>query len=376
MATSHRPSSLASSTHSECRGFTLVELLVVIAIIGTLVGLLLPAVQSAREAARRSTCSNNLKQMALAVHNYDSARKQFPAASSNPYMQTVTNSGLNWENIGFITPLLPYMEEQSLYDRVVAYATAGGRPWDTTTKNSVVCPYTAKPKSLLCPSETNPTQPKAVPANGMTSYHCNRGDIATSWKGLHDANSGSPIAVEWRGPFGDGGTGNCGLSKITDGSSKTIMLGEMAIGTGDSTFPGGSATSATITGWTKPNVCAAVGGPGGYSGSVYTSTSLIGTRWGDGELRYTSFFTVLPPNSASCQTNSASQVALLTTNSYHQTGVTLAMCDASVRFISNFIDAGDPSLTPPVTALGPSRWGVWGALGTAKGGETVAQIVD
>ena len=253
MATSIR---LFSNGIRERHGFTLVELLVVIAIIGTLVGLLLPAVQAARESARRSSCSNNLKQLALAVHNYDNARKQFPPASSNPSMQTATDSGLNWDNIGFVTPILPYMEEQSLYDRVVAYATAGGRPWDTTTKSSIVCPYTARPNSLTCPSERNPRQPKAVPANGMTSYHCNRGDIATSWKNLHDASSGSPITVEWRGPFGDGGTGSCGLRKITDGSSKTIMLGEMAIGTGDSTFPGGSATSATITGWTKPNVCA------------------------------------------------------------------------------------------------------------------------
>jgi prepilin-type N-terminal cleavage/methylation domain-containing protein len=374
MAPSSRPSKRASRTSSERDGFTLVELLVVIAIIGTLVGLLLPAVQSAREAARRSTCSNNLRQMALAVHSYDNARKQFPSSSSNPYMQTVTNSAANWDSIGFITPLLPYMEEQSLYDRVVAYATAGGRPWDTTTKNSIVCPYTARPNTLLCPSERNPRQPKAVPANGMTNYRCNRGDIATSWKNLHDANSGSPITVEWRGPFGDGGAGACGLSKITDGSSKTIMLGEMAIGTADSTFPGGVATSATITGWIKPNVCAALGGPGGYSGTVYTSTSLIGARWGDGELRYTSFFTILPPNSASCQTNSASQVSMLSTNSYHQAGVTIAMCDASVRFFLNTVDAGDPSQTPPVTALGASKWGVWGALGTIKGGESNAMV--
>ena len=90
----------------------------------------------------------------------------------------------------------------------------------------------------------------------------------------------------------------------------------------------------------------------------------------------TSFFTILPPNSATCQTTSSSKVSLLTTNSYHQTGVTIAMCDASVRFISNTIDAGNPALTPPVETLGPSRWGVWGALGTTKGGESVAQIVD
>ena len=366
-------SSMGFSNGSRERGgFTLVELLVVIAIIGTLVGLLLPAVQSARESARRSMCSNNLKQMALAVHNYDSARKQFPPSSSNPYVQTVTNSAANWDRIGFIQPLLPFIEEQSLYDRVVAYATAGGRPWDTATKNSIVCPYTVQPKSFMCPSDINQTQPKANGPKGLTSYHCNRGDIATTWQNIHDANAGTPITVEWRGPFGDGAAGSCGLNKITDGSSKTVMLGEMAIGTGDSTFPGGLANSATITGWTKPNVCAALGGPGGYPGSVYTSTGLIGTAWGDGDVRQTSFFTILPPNSASCGTNSASNIIIMTTNSYHQTGVTIAMCDASVRFITNYIEAGDPSLTPPVTALGASKWGVWGALGTAKGGESIA----
>jgi prepilin-type N-terminal cleavage/methylation domain-containing protein len=373
MATSSRACSIGSR---ERDGFTLVELLVVIAIIGTLVGLLLPAVQVAREAARRSSCSNNLKQMALAVHSYDTARKQFPPSASNPYMQTATNSAANWDRIGFIQPILPFMEEQSLYDRVVAYATAGGRPWDTATKNSIVCPYTAQPKTFLCPSEMNQKQPKATGPKGLTSYHCNRGDIATTWQNIHDANAGTPITVEWRGPFGDGAAGSCGLSKITDGSSKTIMLGEMAIGTGDSTFPGGVANSATITGWTKPNVCAALGGPGGYPGSVYASTGLIGSVWGDGDVRHTSFFTILPPNSASCQTNSASNVAILTTNSYHQTGVTIAMCDASVRFITSYVDAGDPSQTPPVTALGASKWGIWGALGTTKGGESVAQVVD
>jgi len=371
MPTSIRSARAGNRVHV---GFTLVELLVVIAIIGTLVGLLLPAVQAAREAARRNACTNNLKQVALAVHNYDTAMRQFPPTSSNPFMKTATNTALNWDAIGFIQPILPFLEEQSLYDRVIAYATADGRPWDTTTKGGIVCPYTAQPKTLLCPSEVNPTQPKAAGPKGMTSYHCNRGDIATTSKNLHDNSSGTPLTIV-RGPFGDGNAGKFGLNKITDGSSKTAMLSEMAIGTGDNTFPGGSATSATITGWIKPNVCAALGGPGGYPGTVYTSTNLIGSRWGDGsDTKHNSFFMILPPNSPTCQTNSASQVAILTANSYHGDGVNVAMCDGSVRFVSNTIDAGDPSLTPPVTALGASRWGVWGALGTATGGESNTQI--
>jgi prepilin-type N-terminal cleavage/methylation domain-containing protein/prepilin-type processing-associated H-X9-DG protein len=366
MATSSR----TSSTHSERDGFTLVELLVVIAIIGTLVGLLLPAVQAARESARRSTCSNNLKQMALAVHNYDSARKQFPAAATNPFMQTVTNNALDWDSISFITPILPFMEEQSLYNRVVAYATAGGRPWDTTTKSSIVCPYTAQPKTLMCPSDANQTQPKATGPKGLTSYRCNRGDVCTTYDNL--PSSGNATVVAWRGPFGSGNVGKCSLNTITDGSSKTIMLAEMAIGTGDSTFPGGESSANPLDATSKPSTCAAVGGSGGYSGNVYTGTQLTGTRWGDADTRMTSFFTVLPPNSATCKTSGASGVNFMTTNSYHAGGVNVAMCDASIRFISDNIDAGDPSRSTSYTNTGAARWGVWGALGTTKGGETAS----
>ena len=354
----------------ERRGFTLVELLVVIAIIGTLVGLLLPAVQAARESARRSTCSNNLKQMAMAVHNYESARKIFPSAATNPFMQTVTNSAANWDAIGFITPILPYMEEQLLYDRVIAYATAGGRPWDTTTKSSIVCPYTAQPKTLLCASEINQTQPKASGPKGMTSYRCNRGDICTTYDNVSSAYALTPVA--WRGPFGSGDVGKCSVTTITDGSSKTIMLGEMAIGTGDNSFPGGIGNGTTLSATTKPNVCAAQGGPGGYPGSVYTSTNLGGTRWGDSDPNFTAFFVILPPNSASCSSGDGSGVKYLTANSYHRGGVTVAMCDASVRFIADTIDAGDPTLSPSITNTGAAKWGVWGALGTTKGGESAS----
>jgi len=369
MATSKRAFGICSR---ERDGFTLVELLVVIAIIGTLVGLLLPAVQSAREAARRSACINNIKQMALAVHNYDSARKQFPSASSNPFMQTATNSAVGWDLIGFITPILPFMEEQSLYNRVVAYATAGGRPYETTTKSSIVCPYTAQPNTLMCPSDVNQRQPKASGPKGLTSYHCNRGDVCTTYDNLSSNDSGTVVA--WRGPFGSGDVGKCGLSLITDGSSKTIMLAEMAIGTGDKTFPGGASDANALDATSKPNVCAASGGRGGYPGNVYDGTNLTGTRWGDADTRMTAFFTVLPPNSATCYTAGSSGVNFMTTNSYHVGGANVAMCDASVRFASDTIEAGDPSQGGSTTNTGASRWGVWGALGTTKGGESNAQV--
>ena len=105
------------------RGFTLVELLVVIAIIGILVGLLLPAVQAAREAARRMQCSNNLKQMGLAVLNYESTYKKFPAKNGgtrNFCGNCPERNMANYERVSIFVPLLPFIEQTPLWNRIQA----------------------------------------------------------------------------------------------------------------------------------------------------------------------------------------------------------------------------------------------------------------
>ena len=99
-------------------GFTLVELLVVIAIIGILVGLLLPAVQAAREAARRMQCGNNLKQMGLALHNYESGFKKLPPAAYGANPLKGEPSGEDDDGFGWMVSILPYIEQQSLYDTI------------------------------------------------------------------------------------------------------------------------------------------------------------------------------------------------------------------------------------------------------------------
>src|SRR5688572_13706855 len=136
------------------RGFTLVELLVVIAIIGVLVALLLPAVQTARESARRMRCSNNLKQLGLAMHNYESANKTFPPSSS------ATLTGFHYPNQWF--RILPYMEKSPLYGQLGVFdSAAGAQMWmaDTSAGTAVMreilrdlmmqewrCPSTDLPK--------------------------------------------------------------------------------------------------------------------------------------------------------------------------------------------------------------------------------------
>ncbi len=139
------------------RGFTLVELLVVIAIIGVLVALLLPAVQMAREAARRSQCSNNLKQLALACHNYADANKQLPMGAMAAERDTYTVY-TNQQCVGFTTLVLPYIEQSALYDGVsqtidLSPNSNDSYYWGGGTSAPIRQFANARIESLLCPSD-------------------------------------------------------------------------------------------------------------------------------------------------------------------------------------------------------------------------------
>ncbi len=146
------------------RGFTLVELLVVITIIGILIALLLPAVQAAREAARRATCINNLKQLALALHNYEQTNRQFPPGAI--YVTAAAPpTGENGRDPGFgatwVTMLLPYIEQQSLYEKynfaLPAYSNgAAANPNDKVVVNTIL-------SALQCP-----THPKITASFNLT----------------------------------------------------------------------------------------------------------------------------------------------------------------------------------------------------------------
>ncbi|MCL4191393.1 MAG: DUF1559 domain-containing protein, partial [Thermoguttaceae bacterium] len=243
------------------RGFTLVELLVVIAIIGILIALLLPAVQAAREAARRSQCTNNLKQLALAVHNFHDVNKKFPPSShsrmfwelfkdpagASTWPDTGTGGRFGWERMGYLTQILPYAEQQALYDQVIAYTKENRRPWSRNNfANGQPGAYRSVVATFLCPSD--PTV-KTGDDVAFTSYHANHGDIWMNWDWW-----------EWRGPFGNGQRNECSFATLKDGSSNTIMLAEVVIGkTPGSGAPvkGGIATGVTITPGAPPAPCLA-----------------------------------------------------------------------------------------------------------------------
>ncbi|HVX61779.1 MAG TPA: DUF1559 domain-containing protein [Pirellulales bacterium] len=334
-------------------GFTLVELLVVIAIIGILIALLLPAVQAAREAARRSTCNNNIKQIVLALQNYHDTTKVFPPRLGGTQQGTYNNGG----RISPFVLLLPYMEQQALYNRIQSplvgnngttqYPAGGPVPWDGNYG-----PWNVNLPALICPSENGPfiTTPNTI-ARG--NYAFSYGDTMQ-----HQYDS-TP-----RGIFG--ANSRVSIANITDGTSNTIAVSEHAIGTNGLTIRGGVARSISGA-LTNPSVCLAQAVNGLYISSA-SPAWWMGMRWPDGGTWYASFNTVLPPNSPSCSTTTwDADHGISSPNSYHPGGVLGGMADGSVRFISDNIDTGNLSL--PEAAVGPSPYGVWGSLGSKDGGD-------
>ncbi len=217
------------------RGFTLIELLVVIAIIAILIALLLPAVQQAREAARRSQCKNNLKQMGLAIHNYHDAHGQFPPAliSSGRWNNAANNDVQN--TTGFVL-LLPYLDQAGLYnlynfDLPSSTSSPYGRPLaggvtDSTANRPV---YSQLLQVYTCPTDDYGARTATYGANGTSFYErnqCRRSNylFATGAYTDYDQPWGNMAGSAYRGVFGNDGAAK--VKDIKDGTSNTIAIGE------------------------------------------------------------------------------------------------------------------------------------------------------
>lgn len=345
--------------------FTLIELLVVIAIIAILIALLLPAVQQAREAARRSQCKNNLKQLGLAMHNYHDVHNVVPMASGR-------DGGPGGRRQSGFVGMLPFLDQAPLYNQIAAggvNASVNGTqnyngfdfvPWDNNHKAvRITMPM------LQCPSDGETTEQNP---RGKANYVFSRGDTAWDHNPAWNGNGGRGL----RGMFvgGGGNAGKRAFRDVTDGLSNTIAMGEKikAKRSANTILTGAIARGPAQSAYrNNPSICLTQVTNGMYTVGVGRWS---GTRWMDGAPAFTGMTTILGPNHASCTDPGGDQRdGVHEPTSQHVGGVQILMGDGAVRFFSENIDTGDPTQPSPVA--GKSPFGIWGALGSVQGGEVL-----
>jgi len=357
-----------------------VELLVVIAIIGILVALLLPAIQSAREAARRTECGNNLKQLGVALHNYHDTHGTFPSGRGGTGGGGAFPAETNGNTVSAFVALTPFIEEGALYDQIATggpmvstengsgprtFLPFGPRPWRTHFP-----PWRTQIDGLACPSDPH-SKPDAPNSLGRRSYVTCWGDKLYRTNAQRAPYSHSNDTFNGRGVFGF--RSGVSFRDIIDGTANTLAMSEACIVQGDAA----SAHRAVRGGlaqfnFSRPSQCMNRINPSDrrrIRGSVYHSNR--GHIWAQGQFHHSGFSTTVPPNGPNCSRgNRGHQWSIAAAQSYHIGGVNAVMCDGSTHFINESIDAGNQARTNNFTATGrPSPYGVWGALGTRDAGE-------
>jgi len=353
------------------RGFTLIELLVVIAIIAVLIALLLPAVQQAREAARRSQCKNNLKQLGLALHNYHDTVGMFPWARGGTG-NDVGGFCRNRNTINGFVFLLPYLDQAPLYNQLSVQTTNAQSPsLGTSCADGVEAfgtgrdlryfAWGVKLPTFLCPSS-----PTGLFYSGNGFYKGQRDYGMCVGDTMNDMQNSTNV----RGMFGY--ISSTRMRDIVDGTSNTVMLGEKCKGQSNTSIKGFGVQN--ISGLdSNPSACLATASGGKIvSPNTLQTDRGLGSLWHNGQVPHVAFNTVLPPNSPSCMRDPyGDSWGVISAQSYHTGGVHVVMADGAVRFISDNINTGN--LGAAQVSGGASPYGVWGALGTKNGGEVVGE---
>ena len=350
-------------------GFTLVELLVVIAIIGILIALLLPAVQAAREAARRMQCTNNIKQMMLAVHNYYDTFKSLPALYAHDSKST-SPLKVAPNRIGIRIVILPFIEESARYADCISTSSdvwmreaAGVKTPFADTVGAYVCPSDGSGHDA--PASGNPT--------GASNYGFMLGDRPYCSNNFNARGCFEPARYHY-----------CSFGSITDGLSNTIGVSEAVRPTGDRSL----GIAAVYNPFYRPSDVMVFYNKGTRSYINLPDSAFIpfateappGYRWSEGATGYSGLNAAMPPNHGSFRNNSTGitggTYCMITPSSNHTGGVNAGLMDGSVSFVSETIDFNPTADYPThVTATNQasgvaSPFGVWGALATKANGES------
>ena len=361
-------------------GFTLVELLVVIVIIGILISLLLPAVQSARESARRAQCLNNLKQLALALHNYHGAYQYFPPSSNwngiPPESGNTASLSLNW-----VIAILPFMEQQALFN---SFTLSKPGPASGTVPVYITDPLNQAARgsqlpAMLCPSDTY----NSKPFNGTSDPGGSTSNLGNGWaRGNYAANAGLGFMASGGGSQEPANTAAnpanwttsifCGvmganvslsMEGIRDGTSCTLLLAEIRAG----------VTSYDSRGvWAMSGACPSAlwahgswGDDNGPNSPQPAADDVLACGDIQNAVGASSGTTMLQKMGMPCSNGNWPNWQQ-TARSMHKGGVNIALADGSVRWINDYIDISSGSITNS-----PPTFSVWDRLNLSKDGQPI-----